>query len=222
MGMVIDSVSQYTRLDVQDEPERLTCNLADIVEDVRQNLARIIAERGTVLIHAALPDLVADAVQLRQLLQNLIANAILHNEGPVTVTIAHDIVEGRDRFSVSDNGVGIRPSEIDQVFQPFRRLVRSNESSRLGLAICRRIVALYGGKICCSATRGNGATFLFTLPDAAFHTPCDLEGRSESIATVLIGQPSGARSNSARQDICSSRPISQASGTSSPASRGFA
>ncbi|MGH6746328.1 ATP-binding protein [Novosphingobium sp.] len=186
MGMVIDSVSQYTRLDVQDEPERLTCNLADIVEDVRQNLARIIAERGTVLIHAALPDLVADAVQLRQLLQNLIANAILHNEGPVTVTIAHDIVEGRDRFSVSDNGVGIRPSEIDQVFQPFRRLVRSNESSRLGLAICRRIVALYGGKICCSATRGNGATFLFTLPDAAFHTPCDLEGRSESIATVLI------------------------------------
>ncbi len=186
MGMLIDSVSQYTRLDVQDEPERLTCNLADIVEDVRQNLARIIAERGTVLTHAALPDLVADPVQLRQLLQNLIANAILHNEGPVTVTITHDIVDGRDRFSVSDNGVGIRPSEIDQVFQPFRRLVHSNEASGLGLAICRRIVALYGGEIGCSATRGNGATFHFTLPDAQLDTPCDLEGRPESIANVLI------------------------------------
>lgn len=185
MGSLIDSVSRYTRLDAPGDSEHSLCMLADVIADVRQNLARIIAERNATLVHGSLPGLIADPVHLRQLFQNLIANAILHNDPGVTVTIGHAMIEGRSNFFVSDDGAGIPESQREQIFQPFRRLVHSNDSCGLGLAICRRIVALYRGRIGCESSPGKGAAFYFSLPEAR-QPGALVENEMPEMANVLI------------------------------------
>lgn len=167
MGSLIDSVGQYTRLDAPERSGHSLCMVADVIADVRGNLSRIITERDAKIVHGPLPGLMADPVHLRQLFQNLIANAILHNAPGVTVTIGQAMDDtGGTTFFVSDDGLGIPTDQSEQIFQPFRRLVDRNDSSGLGLAICRRIVALYGGAIACMAAPNSGATFRFTLPEA--------------------------------------------------------
>lgn len=186
MGSLIDSVSRYTRLDAPEQDEHSLCIIADVIADVRQNLARIIEDRKATIVHDALPGLIADPVHLRQLFQNLIANAILHNEPGVTVTIGQGIVDGSSVYFVSDDGAGIPEGQTAQIFQPFHRLVHCNDASGLGLAICRRIVTLYGGQIGCASSPGSGATFHFTLPDALPPGSSDMNGESPEIANVLI------------------------------------
>lgn len=166
MGALIDSVGQYTRLDAPQRANYAPYPLADVIAEVRENLARIVTERDAKIVHGELPALKADPVHLRQLFQNLIANAILHNAPGVTVTVGQDLREGRRTLFVSDDGAGIPEDQREQIFQPFRRLVHSNDASGLGLAICRRIVTLYGGQIACRPARERGVAFHFSLPDA--------------------------------------------------------
>lgn len=166
MGTLIDSVAHFMRLDAPTGAARLLCRLEDVVSDLRRDLAEVMAERGTTLHAANLPSLIAVPAHLRQLIQNLVANAIFHNDRPITVTIDYRIVDGCGVFSVSDDGTGIPVDESEAIFEPFRRLVHRNDAAGLGLAICRRIVAAYGGQIRCAATPGLGATFIFSLPDA--------------------------------------------------------
>lgn len=189
MGSLIDSVGQYTRLDAPERSEHSLCMLADVIADVRGNLARIIAERDATIVHGPLPGVMADPVHLRQLFQNLISNAILHNKPGVTVTIGEEIVDGRSTFFVSDDGMGIPEEQREQIFQPFRRLVHRNDASGLGLAICRRIVTLYGGRIACLSAPGLGATFQFSLQEAeqpGDAARVDERADSSEVATVLI------------------------------------
>lgn len=208
MGALIDSVGQYTRLDAPERSDHAPCSLADVIADVRENLARIIAERDATIVHGDLPSMKADPVHLRQLFQNLIANAILHNASGVTVTVRQAMVNGQRSFVVSDDGVGVALDQREQIFQPFRRLVHRNDASGLGLAICRRIVALYGGEFACrsssdaeagrGAGRGAGAAFHFSLPDAEPLGQAAILGRADAVtddgapakddevATVLI------------------------------------
>ncbi|MFT4053635.1 MAG: hybrid sensor histidine kinase/response regulator [Novosphingobium sp.] len=166
MQALIDSVGRYTRLDAPGEADHSLCSVPDVIDEVCQSLARIVEDRGATIIYGALPGLVADSVHLRQLFQNLIANAVLHNEPGVTVTIGECLVDGQPGFFVSDDGAGIPEAQREQIFEPFQRLVHRNDASGLGLAICRRIVALYGGRIGCVSPRAGGATFHFTLPEA--------------------------------------------------------
>ncbi|WP_395336401.1 ATP-binding protein [Novosphingobium sp. BL-8H] len=186
MGKLIDSVSHYTRLDAPDVAERSPCNLSQIIDEVRQNLAFIIAERRATVVHGPLPEVIAHPVHMRQLFQNLVANAIAHNAPGITVTISHAIIDGHGVFTVADDGIGIPQDELEQVFQPFHRLVHDNESTGLGLAICQRIVATYGGEIGCIPA--NGATFRFTMPEADPQALLDDDGAEESsaVANVLI------------------------------------
>ena len=110
-----------------------------------------------------LPKIAADSAHLTQLLQNLVSNAILHNDQPVTVTISHALRDGQSEFRVSDDGAGFNPAQAEQIFEPFRRLSH-RDGSGLGLSICRRIVNMYGGVIRCETAPGAGAAFVFTLP----------------------------------------------------------
>ncbi|WP_232491908.1 ATP-binding protein [Novosphingobium kaempferiae] len=185
MGSLIDSVSRYTRLDAPEPAEHSLCMLGDVIADVRQNLARMIAERNATLVHGPLPGLMADPVHLRQLFQNLVANAVLHNEPGVTVTIGQEVIDGRPGFFVSDDGAGVPEAAREQIFQPFRRLADRNDASGLGLAICRRIVGIYGGRITCEAAPEAGASFHFSLPDAEQPGPA-MEDEMPEIANVLI------------------------------------
>lgn len=167
VDMLIDAVSRYTRLDDLSPPVRSRRALAGIVEEARRKLAGLFAERGAQLrCEEDLPELDADPAHLLLLFQNLIGNAVLHNGHPVTVTIRRAVCDGHSEFSVSDDGAGMNTAQTEQIFLPFRRLTHRQGCAGLGLAICRRIVALYGGEIRCESAAGSGATFIFTLPGA--------------------------------------------------------
>ena len=122
-----------------------------------------------------LPTIQADATQIRQLLQNLIDNALKFHrpETPPTVHVAARTVTAESgalapgvEITVSDNGIGLDPEQALRAFQPFVRLVgRSQyEGSGMGLAICRRIAERHGGRIWVENLPEHGARFVLWLP----------------------------------------------------------
>jgi signal transduction histidine kinase len=166
IDMLLGAVSRYTRLVDPDLPIAAPIDLNIIADEVQQNLAELIAERGATIRCENLPCLRADPAHLTQLLESLVCNAIVHNDRKVTVTIRHQRVDGISEFSVADDGIGLNPGQSQQIFLPFRRLTHREGCSGLGLASCRRICALYGGESRCESSPGQGATFTFTLPAA--------------------------------------------------------
>jgi signal transduction histidine kinase len=116
----------------------------------------------------------ADEAQLTQVFQNLIANALkFHREGvPPRVHItAREGERGREgegawTFAVTDNGIGLDPTQADRLFQVFQRLHTREEyeGMGIGLALCKRIVERHGGRIGVESQPGEGSTFWFTLP----------------------------------------------------------
>jgi len=165
MGMLIDTVFQYTRLSGQEKPSVESFSLKDAVKAATDNLAVLIDERGCKVTYADLPSVTGNRIQVVQVLQNLLSNAIGHCERPVRVDItASAIINGYRCVMVRDDGPGIALENQEKIFEPFRRLKRDDAHSGLGLAICRKIVESHGGKIGCTSTPGNGATFFFTIP----------------------------------------------------------
>jgi len=139
---------------------------AGIVEHVLRALGPLIRETGATIEVGALPMVMADEVQLMQLLQNLIGNAIkFRSERPPRVSI--EVVECDDRwqFSIRDNGIGIDLRFAERIFQMFQRLHEKEryEGSGIGLSIAKRIVERHGGRIWLESTVGEGTTFFFTL-----------------------------------------------------------
>jgi light-regulated signal transduction histidine kinase (bacteriophytochrome) len=120
--------------------------------------------------HDPLPTLIADRVQLGQVFQNLIANAIkFRREGVAPHVHVSARREGEEWvLSVADNGIGIHPQQTQWLFQIFQRLHTDEEYPGLGigLALCKRIVERHGGRIWVESVPGEGSTFLFTLPVA--------------------------------------------------------
>src|SRR5579872_2163611 len=114
-----------------------------------------------------LPTLQAHEIRLVQLLQNLVGNAIKYrgSDRP-QVFVNAERQPGEWRFSVKDNGIGIKPEYVQQIFGIFKRLHGSTyPGTGIGLAICERIVKSYGGQIWVESAFGEGSTFYFTLPD---------------------------------------------------------
>lgn len=142
-------------------------NLADVLQEVRANLAAPIRETSAVIESGPLPTAPADRVEMVQLFQNLIGNAIkFHGSKPPHVRVAAKQEDDVWQFTVADNGIGIAPEHRDRIFSMFERL---NDRSRypgtgIGLAICRKIVERLGGRIWVESTDGNGTAFNFTLP----------------------------------------------------------
>jgi signal transduction histidine kinase len=117
-----------------------------------------------------LPPVAADRVQLAQVLQNLLANAIKFtpaSERPsITVTGAHE--DDMVRLSVADRGIGIDPQHAGGLFGMFARGAGGEdyEGTGIGLAVCARIVAAHGGRLWVDPAPGGGSVFSFTLPAA--------------------------------------------------------
>ena len=130
------------------------------------NLEKPIRESGAQITHGALPKVVIDFPQLTQLFQQLIANSILFRASePPRIHISAEDDDDHCTFSVRDNGLGIEPRYHEQIFGVFKRLQgREYPGTGMGLAIAKRIVEQYGGRIWVESEAGKGATFRFTLP----------------------------------------------------------
>jgi signal transduction histidine kinase len=126
-----------------------------------------IRQSGAAVTHDPLPTIQGNAVQLRQLLQNLIGNAIKYR-GVSRPRIHVAVEESSDawRFSVRDNGIGIAPADQERVFDAFVRLHQQEAipGTGIGLALCKRIVEHHGGQIWVESAIGGGSIFHFTLP----------------------------------------------------------
>lgn len=144
--------------------------IVDCTTAFRQAAAELDAEikaSGAAVSCAPLPGVMADPVQLGQLFRILISNALqYHGENPPQLRVSAER-QGPDWvFSVRDNGIGIDPRHAERIFGLFQRLHSWDErpGTGIGLAICKRIVELHGGRIWVESQPGSGATFSFTIP----------------------------------------------------------
>jgi signal transduction histidine kinase len=193
MGLLIDSVFSYTQLDGGQEPNGEFFSLDEAVEAAKANLSALFAERGTMVGAEPLPDVAGNRIQIIQVLQNLMSNAVSHNTKPVHISIRAERAGDAVRVFVSDDGPGIAPDDQRRIFEPFQRLNRDNAHCGLGLAICQKIVEAHGGKIECKSEIGLGSSFFFTLPSAA--TADCAQPADEPVAKVREATQNGALAN---------------------------
>jgi light-regulated signal transduction histidine kinase (bacteriophytochrome) len=109
----------------------------------------------------------SDGLQLVQLLQNLIANAIKFRQSePPHVRVSAERKGNEWVFAVRDNGIGIDPAQFEKIFAMFRRLHGRNAypGTGIGLAVCKKIVERHGGRIWVESQLGTGSVFSFTIP----------------------------------------------------------
>ena len=139
------------------------------VEQASSNLQKAIEESGGAVTHDLLPTVIADGVQLVQLFQNLIANAIKYRSTEIPRVHVSAKRNGGNEwiFAVRDNGLGIDPKYFDKIFVMFKRLHGRDEFSGtgIGLTVCKKIVERHGGRIWVESVPEKGSTFFFALPE---------------------------------------------------------
>lgn len=150
------------------------------VNDALSNLHGAISESNAVFSVGPLPTVLCDRLQLTQVFQNLISNAIKYrSERTPRISIGASEIAGEWRFAVEDNGIGIPSQYYSQLFGVFKRLHgKEYPGTGIGLATCKKIVERYGGRIWIEAAPDGGSIFYFTLPKAQSHARA--EGRGQS------------------------------------------
>ncbi|MGH7195427.1 MAG: ATP-binding protein [Candidatus Saccharimonadales bacterium] len=173
MNVLIEDLLSFSRVATKAQPFALV-NLNTIAEEVIGDLeTRLLESRGRVEL-AKLPTISADATQMRQLLQNLIANSLKFARpgvNPIVKVYSQNIQDDNGKITdyqlfVSDNGIGFDEKYLDRIFTVFQRLHgrETYEGTGIGLAVCRKIAERHGGQITASSRPGQGACFIITLP----------------------------------------------------------
>ncbi|MCM2280877.1 MAG: ATP-binding protein [Bdellovibrionaceae bacterium] len=167
MQTLIDDLLSFSRVTTRGQAF-VDVDLTQIVRDVLGDLEIRIEETKAKIECASLPHLVADPLQMRQLFQNLIGNALkFHRLGvPPVIRISSETRGETYVITVEDNGIGFDEKYLDRIFAIFQRLHGRNdyEGNGVGLAVCRRIVERHGGFITAKSTPGQGAQFIVSLP----------------------------------------------------------
>ncbi|MGX7828337.1 sensor histidine kinase [Actinokineospora sp. 24-640] len=149
--------------------DHVTVSTADMVGQATANLATVIEESATVIETGELPAVRGESALLTAVFQNLIGNAVKFR-GPQAPRIRVDAVREGDtwEFSVTDNGIGIKPEYAERVFVIFQRLHAKGDypGTGIGLSMCRKIVEYHGGRIWLDQEHTGGTRFRFTLPAA--------------------------------------------------------
>jgi light-regulated signal transduction histidine kinase (bacteriophytochrome) len=164
---MVDALLEDSRVETQGDPFE-PVDLGEVLADVREDLQVKLEEHdATVTAAADLPTVEGDASQLRQVLQNLLDNAIeFSGEEPPRVHVGAERDGGTWLVSVADEGIGIDPEHTDSVFEVFERLHTHDEhpGTGIGLALCERIVERHSGDIWTESEPGEGSTLTFILP----------------------------------------------------------
>lgn len=170
MSKMIEGLLTYSRVSSKEAPLE-EVDLNEVVEQLKQiELAKLIEETAAQIdTPERLPKIFANAAQIRQLLQNLVANGIKYHSKDVRPHITIRTTEehsGEIRIEVQDNGIGIEEKYFKDIFKMFRRLHsrREYEGTGIGLSVCKKIVEKHNGKIGVISKPGEGSTFWFTLP----------------------------------------------------------
>jgi signal transduction histidine kinase/DNA-binding LacI/PurR family transcriptional regulator len=167
MRDLIDGLLAYSRVAMK-ERQRLPTDLNVVVAEVLQDLDVRLGETGGTVRTGPLPTVPADPLQMRELFQNLIGNALKYHRDGIPPLVVIEAVAAGDGYdiSVSDNGIGFDPKYNALVFNVFQRLTEGEryEGSGIGLAICKKIVERHGGAIHADGGPEQGATFTFSLP----------------------------------------------------------
>jgi signal transduction histidine kinase len=166
MQTLIRDLLAYSRVGTNGD-ELLDTSSEDALEHALMNLRGIIEASGAQVTHDPLPAVLANKMQLTQLFQNLVGNAIKYQSPgvPKVHIAAKKDDEGKWIFSVKDNGLGIESQYFKKIFGMFQRLHKREEfaGTGIGLAICKKIVERHGGSISVESQLGQGSTFSFAL-----------------------------------------------------------
>lgn len=170
MRQLIESLLILARQDAGEAaPRREPCRLDAITGEVVELLQPLAAaKRIAVRAELAATSLSADAQQMRQVVTNLLSNAIEYNQPGGEVRVSVVLADEQAVLAVSDSGVGITPEDLPHIFERFYRADKSRSTSEghtgLGLAICDAIVKAHGGRIEVASQPGQGSTFTVRLP----------------------------------------------------------
>lgn len=174
MHALVNDLLTYSRVTNRGAPFTRV-DTAAVFGRVLQNLHESVSSAGAVLEVGPLPAIQGDEMQLAQLFQNLLGNAIKFRRPGLVPRVTVQAVPSIEGvlFSIIDNGIGIDPEYREHIFTIFKRL-HSGETypgTGIGLAICKRIVDRHGGRIWVEAATDGGAAFFFTLPAACDNPP---------------------------------------------------
>jgi PAS domain S-box-containing protein len=173
MHNMIDGVLQYSRVGRVKEEKQIV-NLNEVVKEIADILNQ--PENIRIEVVKELPTIEFEPTRIKQVFQNLISNSVKYMDKQIGwIKIRCDDDGDLFRFSVEDNGCGIKQEYFERIFQIFQAVGNSDmaESTGIGLTVVKKIVELYGGKIWVSSEYGKGSTFYFTLPKCELGVKCD-------------------------------------------------
>jgi len=168
MQTLINDLLAFSRVTTKGQPFELV-ELSRVAREVLSDLEVRIEQTGARIEVADLPTLDADPMQMRQLLQNLIGNALKFRREhfkPLVKVSSRPVNGAHCELRVEDNGIGFDMKYLERIFGMFQRLHGREhyEGTGVGLAICRKIAERHGGQITAESAPGRGATFIVTLP----------------------------------------------------------
>lgn len=166
MRTLIKTLLNYSQLGKGSELQ--TASLNQLITDVRKNLHARIEETEAVITTRDLPEIQCYPVELTQLFQNLIGNALKFTREGVkpVIEIFHEEGTSYRKISVRDNGIGMNEAAMNKIFQMFSRVNEAGafDGHGIGLAFCRKIAEQHGGELTVDSSPGAGSTFHLTLP----------------------------------------------------------
>jgi len=166
MSLLIKSLLIFSQLGHNRKLDRVDCK--KVIDNVVEDLEILINTTNSTIEVTEMPTLNIYETEMRQLFQNLITNAIKFQKPGVQpkIKITAEELNGKCKFSVSDNGIGIEPIHFEKVFDIFQRLNSNKEyeGSGIGLANCKKIVQLHQGEIWLDSVPNEGSQFHFTIP----------------------------------------------------------
>ena len=169
MSHLLEDLRVYTRAGIRGEQFN-PVDMEKVLTKAQNNLELAIRETHAVITHEQLPIVNGDSMQITQVFQNIIDNAIKFcREGTVPeIYISAVRRDGAWQFAIQDNGIGIQEEYYNKIFVLFERLHRRDTypGTGLGLALCKKIIERHGGRIWVESELGKGSTFYFTLPNA--------------------------------------------------------
>ncbi|MDO8187963.1 ATP-binding protein [Conexibacter sp. JD483] len=194
MQQLVEDLLRYSRVATQGQPF-VPVDLAVVAREVLADLDQEVERSGATVTVGELPTINADPRQMRQLLQNLVSNALkfARADATPTVELAATHVDRRAVLTVRDNGIGFEPRYEERIFRVFERLHGRHEypGTGIGLALCRKIVERHGGSIRADGVPGVGATFTVELPT----------DRTEEVIVIRSDDERGAHMRDAEETL---------------------